>query len=104
MVRERKGIDLSACEESEFDEAPEGDARFFPLEGGSVRTSGWTTDVLSGEVIAASGFDEVSRGYWMGFLSRARYTSGRRADVLCRQGCTNGPAMLGERNAPGASQ
>ena len=35
----REAIDLSACEESDFDESPEGDARLFPIEGGSVRTS-----------------------------------------------------------------
>lgn len=90
----RKGIDLSACEESEFDEAPEGDARFFPLEGGSVRTSGWTTDVLSGEVIAASGFDEV-RVALDGLFEPG--TPRVVEPMFCRQGCTNGPAMLGER-------
>jgi iron only hydrogenase large subunit-like protein len=35
---EHEGIDLSNCEESDFDETPEGESRLFPIEGGSVRT------------------------------------------------------------------
>ena len=56
---QREGIDLSACEESSFDEEPRGDARLFPLEGGCVRTAGWTTDLLAGDVVVASGYEEV---------------------------------------------
>ncbi len=92
---QRQGIDLSACEESDFDEAPEGDARLFPLEGGSVRTSGWTTDLLAGNVVAASGFEEV-RTALEGLL--VPDTPRVVEPLFCAQGCTNGPAMLDDRN------
>ena len=92
---DREGIDLSACEESDFDETPEGNARLFPIEGGSVRTSGWTTDLLAAEVIAASGFEEVCTaldGLWTPDAPRVI------EPLFCAHGCTNGPAMLDERN------
>lgn len=91
----REGIDLAACEESEFDEVPEGDARLFPLEGGAVRTAGWTVDLLSGEVVVASGFDEVCTA-----LNSIGEDGGPHViePLFCAQGCINGPAMPGERN------
>jgi PAS domain S-box-containing protein len=92
---ERKGIDLSACEESDFDEAPEGDARLFPIEGGSVRTSGWSTDLLAGDVVAASGFEEVCTVFDGLFVPD---TPQIVEPLFCPHGCTNGPAMPDERN------
>ena len=56
---QQENIDLAACEESDFDEKPGGAARLFPLEGGSVRTSGWTADVLADTVVTASGYEEI---------------------------------------------
>ena len=88
-------IDLAACEESDFDEAPEGEARLFPLEGGSVRTSGWSTDLLAGEVVAASGFAEICTA----LDGLADPGAPRLVEPLfCPQGCINGPAMTGARN------
>lgn len=92
---EQQQLDLSACEESDFDERPEGDARLFPLEGGSVRTSGWTTDLLAGDVVASSGFEEVCTS----LDALATPDTPRIVEPLfCPQGCANGPAMLDERN------
>lgn len=92
---DRKGIDLSACEESDFDEVPEGDARLFPIEGGSVRTSGWSTDLLAGDVVAASGFEEVCTVFDGLFVPD---TPQIIEPLFCAHGCTNGPAMPDERN------
>ncbi len=92
---EQENINLSACEESDFDEAPEGEARLFPIEGGSVRTSGWTTDLLAGEVVAASGFEEVETAL-EGLMMPDTPTIVE--PLFCLQGCTNGPAMLENRN------
>ncbi len=92
---QRKGIDLSACEESEFDEGPEGPSRLFPLEGGSVRTSGWSTDLLAGDVVATSGFGEVCTAL-DGLL--VPDTPKIVEPLFCLQGCANGPAMLDDRN------
>lgn len=90
-----EGIDLSACEESDFDETPEGESRLFPLEGGSVRTSGWSTDLLAGDVVAASGFAEICTA-----LDGLQEEGAPRVlePLFCTQGCINGPAMIGMRN------
>ena len=87
---DREGIKLSACEESDFDETPEGDSRLFPLEGGCVRTAGWSTDVLDGDVAAVSGFEEVRE-----VLDTLKTTASPLViePLFCPQGCINGPAM-----------
>lgn len=91
---ERDGVNLSLIEDSRFDEQPEGDARFFPLVGGSVRTASLTTDVLSAEVVSVSGFEEVNE-----VLSSTN--AGGSPVVIeplfCAQGCVNGPAVAAER-------
>ena len=88
-------IDLSACEESDFDETPRGAARLFPLEGGSVRTSGWTADLLAGEVVAASGFEDICTVLDASPPERARRSSNR---FSARRVASTVPAMPGDRN------
>ena len=87
---EREGIDLSQCEESRFDEEPGGDARFFPLVGGSVRTARMNTDLLAANVISVSGFDEVKE-----VLANTRDNGTPQIvePLFCAQGCVNGPAI-----------
>ena len=69
--------------------------RLFPLEGGSVRTSGWSTDLLDGAIIAASGFVELCTA----LDDMAAAGTPRVVEPLfCPQGCVNGPAMPGDRN------
>ena len=93
---QRDGIELSACEESDFDEMPAGDSRLFALEGGGVRTAGWTTDLLDGEIVAASGFEEVrSVLEQLGENGAPRLVE----PLFCPQGCINGPAMRDGRNS-----
>jgi PAS domain S-box-containing protein len=92
---QREDIDLSACEESDFDETPEGHARLFPVEGGSVRTAGWSTDLLGSDVVAASGFDEVCTALEGLRLSEAPHII---EPLFCPQGCVNGPVMLDDHN------
>ncbi len=93
---EAESIDLAACEESEFDEKPAGDAQLFPLEGGCVRTMGWSTDVLDARVLPVSGFDEVCEA-----LASLEETAQPTViePLFCSQGCVNGPAMETDRNA-----
>jgi len=97
----REGIDLSACEESDFDESPAGEARLFPLEGGCLRTAGWPTDMLSGEYLAASGFEAVCTA-----LDGLTESSGPRIlePLFCQHGCVNGPALGGTQNVLGRRQ
>jgi len=86
---EREKIDLMSCEESHFDEEPEGDSRYFPLVGGSMRTASLTTDCLAENVVSVSGFEEIhevleSTGDDVPMIVEP---------LFCRQGCVNGPAL-----------
>lgn len=92
---ETESIDLVACEESDFDEKPQGDAQLFPLEGGCVRTMGWTTDILDARVLPVSGFAEISDA----FASLDETAQPTVIEPLfCTRGCVNGPAMETDRN------
>jgi iron only hydrogenase large subunit-like protein/uncharacterized Fe-S cluster-containing protein len=91
----REGIDLSEGEESDFDEIPEGHSRLFPLAGGCVRTAGWSTDLLSGEVRVASGFSEVCTALEALGEENVPHVL---EPLFCPQGCINGPAMPDARN------
>jgi PAS domain S-box-containing protein len=92
---QQEKIDLAACEESDFDEKPCGAARLFPLAGGSVRTSGWTADLLAETVVTASGYEEICT-----LLDSIAPGGVPRViePLFCKQGCINGPAMPGDRN------
>jgi PAS domain S-box-containing protein len=92
---EREGIDLSACEESDFDETPSGNARLFPLEGGCVRTAGWSTDLLDENVVVASGFEEICTAFDGLNAPDAPHLI---EPLFCTQGCINGPAMSDAKN------
>jgi PAS domain S-box-containing protein len=86
-------IDLASCEESDFCEQPSSVSRIFGLEGGCLRTAGWRTDLLDRDVVAISGFDEVSA-----MLGDHPVKDGPRViePLLCSGGCINGPAMPNE--------
>jgi iron only hydrogenase large subunit-like protein len=87
---EKASISLSACEESRFDEEPQGDARYFPLVGGSVKTAALDTDLLAAGVVSASGFSEICEL----LASLGPGGSPRVIEPLfCSQGCVNGPAV-----------
>ena len=92
---ETEDIDLAACEESTFDEKPAGSAQLFPLEGGCIRTMGWTTDFLDARVLPVSGFQEISEA----FSSLDETAQPLVIEPLfCSRGCVNGPAMETDRN------
>ncbi len=90
----RAGLDLNACEESGFDEAPAGASRLFPLVGGSLRTASLDTDVLAPRVVSVSGFEEV-RDMFDGVEAGETVVV---EPLFCRQGCINGPAMPAANN------
>ncbi|MHB8997727.1 MAG: [Fe-Fe] hydrogenase large subunit C-terminal domain-containing protein [Armatimonadota bacterium] len=87
---ERDEISLNACEESTFDEQPEGDARFFPVLGGSMRTSHLNTDLLAADVVSVSGIDDV-REALESLKDNLRPVI--IEPLFCLQGCINGPAI-----------
>ena len=79
-------IEVASCEESDFDELPRGAARYFPLEGGCVKTAGWSANLLDEKIIAVSGFDNMRH-------SIAESRPGQIIEPLfCPQGCAAGPA------------
>ena len=87
---EQENINLAMCEESHFDEQPEGEARFFPLVGGSIRTASLNTDLLAADMVSASGFDEIKEA-----LESCGPDNPPQViePLFCQQGCINGPAM-----------
>ncbi len=93
---EAEGVDLAACEESAFDEKPAGEAQLFPLEGGYVRTMGWSTDVLDARVLCVSGFDGMTDA--LAFLDDTAQPTVIEP-LFCPRGCVGGPAMDTDRNS-----
>jgi len=92
---EREGISLAACEESDFDDEPEGEARFFPVTGGSIRTSHLNTDLLAADVVPVTGIDEI-RAALDSLKERPRPVI--IEPLFCAQGCINGPAITCDAN------
>jgi uncharacterized Fe-S cluster-containing protein len=92
---EAEGIALDRCEESDFDEQPQGDARFFPIEGGSLRTADLNADLLAMDNLSVSGFDNVREAF-------DEAADGDRHALIeplfCPHGCVGGPGINLERN------
>ena len=90
-----ESIDIASCEESGFDDVPRGAARYFPLEGGCIKTAGWSGDRLDEQIIAVSGIQNVQ-------YSLESCRSGQIIEPLfCPQGCICGPG-IGEQDSPSA--
>jgi len=85
-----ENVNLSECEESEFDDTSSKIAGLFPLVGGLARTASLATDMLDSEIIAVSGFDEVKK-----IMENISNDSKIKIiePLFCRSGCINGPAM-----------
>ncbi len=91
----QQDVNLAVLEESSFDQQPEGEARFFPLVGGSMRTASMDTDLLAPRAISVSGFLDVRES-----LENLQHhkTDQVIEPLFCAQGCINGPAIPIERN------
>ncbi len=90
-----KQVNLNQCEESEFDEDAGGDSRLFPLEGGLLRTADMQTDMLHPDVIAVSGFEELSAVFESikGEPQKNQAVKSWIVEPLfCKYGCINGPS------------
>lgn len=82
----QENIEISGFEESDFDAQPHGASRLFPLEGGSVKTAGWSSDLLDANIIAVTGFTSIDQA-----LADAQ--PGHFLEPLfCLHGCAGGPA------------
>lgn len=87
---EEQAVDMSALEESDFDMAPEGWSRSFPLAGGSLETAALNTSILTADLLSVTGTDEVKDV--LETLAKAREPL-LVEPLFCDQGCINGPAM-----------
>lgn len=84
-----KNINISNCEASNFNEQVPGQARFFPLEGGLLRTAGLSTDMIDDTVLAVSGYREVKDAIEM--LDDNKSKNLILEPLFCKNGCINGP-------------
>ena len=91
----QKGIDLAACEESNFDERPVPCAQLYPLPGGMIKTAGLTDDGLNMSLLKVDGIDNVKE------LLRNVPAHGPYVliePLFCSQGCINGPGIDTDRS------
>lgn len=87
---EQRGIDLSKCEESDFDEKPIRTAQLYPLPGGSIRTAEIHDEGLDARIVRADGVGGV-KDLLTSVLREGRYSL--LEPLFCSQGCVNGPGI-----------
>lgn len=92
---ELKGVNLSACEESDFDEKPVLDAQLYPLPGGSIKTADLKDDGLDRRIVRADGVASVKEVI-VSLDRDPKYTL--IEPLFCTHGCINGPGIDGEKN------
>jgi iron only hydrogenase large subunit-like protein/uncharacterized Fe-S cluster-containing protein len=92
---EQRNIDLSTCEESNFDEKPIQWAQLYPLPGGMIKTAGLEDDGLNMKLLRVDGVANVRE--LLGDVPReSAYTL--IEPLFCSQGCINGPGISMEKN------
>jgi iron only hydrogenase large subunit-like protein/uncharacterized Fe-S cluster-containing protein len=101
---EQRNIDLSMCEESDFDEKPVHNAQLYPLPGGSIKTAELTDDGLELEIVRADGVLGIKDMLTSAPRSRTggSFSGDSKHTLLeplfCSQGCINGPGILMEKH------
>jgi iron only hydrogenase large subunit-like protein len=86
----QKGIDLSMCEESNFDEKPVHQAQLYPLPGGLIKTAGLTDDGLNLKLLRVDSIQGV-RELLTGIEENPEQAI--IEPLFCSQGCINGPGV-----------
>ena len=92
---EQRGIDLSNCEESNFDEKPVRCAQLYPLPGGLIKTAGLKDDGLDTKLVRVDGFQNVKE-IFHNIPKESSYTL--IEPLFCSQGCINGPGISSIKN------
>lgn len=87
---EQKGIHLTNCEESNFDEKPVQCAQLYPLPGGLIKTAGIEDDGLTASVLRVDGVAGVKE-FIRAIPEGTSYTLVE--PLFCSQGCINGPGI-----------
>ncbi len=91
----QKGINLSNCEESSFDERPVHLAQLYPLPGGMIKTAGLEEDGFDLKLLRVDGINNV-KSLIEGLPEDSSYTL--IEPLFCSQGCINGPGIDIEKN------
>ncbi|MDD3844952.1 MAG: [Fe-Fe] hydrogenase large subunit C-terminal domain-containing protein [Syntrophorhabdaceae bacterium] len=86
----QKGIDLSMCEESNFDEKPVHEAQLYPLPGGLIKTAGLSDDGLNLKLLRVDSIQGV-RELLNGIEENSEHAI--IEPLFCSQGCINGPGI-----------
>jgi len=87
---DERGIEISACEPSDFDRPHAGMGGLFPISRGLLQAAQMDEDLLSGESVTAegrTGFVEAIEEFKSGDLKA------HLLDVLCCDGCIAGPGV-----------
>jgi iron only hydrogenase large subunit-like protein/uncharacterized Fe-S cluster-containing protein len=92
---EKRDINLSMCEESNFDEQPVNCAQLYPLPGGSIKTAGLKDDGLELNMVRADGVLNV-KDLLCSLPGDSPYTL--LEPLFCSQGCINGPGIGQDEN------
>jgi iron only hydrogenase large subunit-like protein/uncharacterized Fe-S cluster-containing protein len=89
-------IDLSMCEESNFDEKPVHEAQLYPLPGGLIKTAGLHDDGLNLKLLRVDSIQGVRE-----LLNGIQEEGSEHAIIeplFCSQGCINGPGIEPGKN------
>jgi len=90
----KRKIDLANCEESDFDDTPNGNARLIPLAGGLPDTSGPADGLSPLELLTVTGPHGVKKA-----LDAVKDGMALNLNPLfCTDGCLNGPGMSASGN------
>jgi iron only hydrogenase large subunit-like protein/uncharacterized Fe-S cluster-containing protein len=91
----QKDINLSMCEESNFDEKPVHEAQLYPLPGGLIKTAGLTDDGLNLKLLRVDSIQGV-RELLNGIEENSEHAV--IEPLFCSQGCINGPGVDPDKN------
>ena len=91
----QKNIDLSMCEESNFDEKPVHVAQLYPLPGGLIKTAGLNDDGLNLTLLRVDSIQGV-RELLDGITEGTDHAL--IEPLFCSQGCINGPGIEPGKN------
>lgn len=88
-------INIDTIDYSDFDETPSGYSRLFALNGGFNKTAEINDDLLSPDIVTASGFYEINQA--LDYINQSS-TSIMIEPLFCKLGCINGPGFSDSNN------
>ena len=88
-----EGIQINNLEDSGFDNDPAGDAAYFPVMGGLLKTAGIPESDFQTSYTTVSGYNQIREV--IAFSTDANLVS---EPLFCDMGCINGPGLTTDRN------